>query len=230
MPQYKQCQPGRTIVVNNDIVAIHRRAYTQIMTNVPTQPPLDTKLIADIIQALREITPTDDLEKAHQEDTIAWLESGTNPFRLVKPDIPPKHLVSYFVLVDPKQRSVLLVDHIKAQLWLPSGGHVEYNERPEDAVVREAQEELSLEAEFLYGSARPFFITSTLTVGLTPGHTDVSLWYLLKGSVHDRFRYDKSEFMDVEWYSFDEILEMDPTIFDPHLQRFVRKLATYVKE
>lgn len=194
----------------------------------PKQPPLDTKLISDIIQTVQAIEPCDDLEKQHQEDTIAWLKSGVNPFRLIKPDIPPKHLVTYFVLVDPKQRSILLVDHIKAQLWLPSGGHVEYNERPEDAVVREAKEELNLEASFLHGKTQPFFTTSTLTVGLTPGHIDVDLWYLLSGSVHDRLHYDKSEFVDVEWYTFDEILEMDPAIFDPHLQRFVRKLARYM--
>jgi 8-oxo-dGTP diphosphatase len=215
-------------VVNNDIVTLYPRPYTQNMNDTPKQLPLDTDLMADIIKTVQAIVPCDDLEKAHQEDTVAWLKSGVNPFRLIKPDIPPKHLVTYFVLVDPKQRSILLVDHIKAQLWLPSGGHVEYNERPEDAVVREAREELNIDATFLNGNARPFFTTSTLTVGLTPGHTDVDLWYLLKGSVHDRLNYDKSEFVDVEWYTFDEILEMDPAIFDPHLQRFTYKLMQWL--
>lgn len=140
-----------------------------------------------------------------------------------------KNLVSYFVLVDPEHKSILLVDHIKAQLWLPPGGHVEFNESPEDAVIREAEEEFGISAIFLGNNRKPFFVTVTQTVGLTPGHVDVSLWYLLKGSIHARLQYDRSEFTDVEWYTFDEILETDPLIFDPNLQRFTRKIVALLE-
>lgn len=198
------------------------------MSNEITDPQLDPNLIRSIILDVADITPCDDTERTHKEDVLNWLQSGANPFRLKKPDIPPKHLVSYFVLVDPEHSSILLVDHIKAQLWLPSGGHVEVNESPRDAVIREANEEFSTRATFLHGRQKPFFVTATRTVGLTPGHTDVSLWYLLRGSIHDTPRYDRSEFTDVEWYTFDEILETDPVIFDPHLQRFTAKLSAYL--
>lgn len=185
----------------------------------------DPDIISSIIKDTEAIVPYDKIEEAHKHNVATWLKSGANPFRLKKPDIPPKHLVSYFVLVDPDHRSILLVDHIKAQLWLPSGGHVELNEPPRDTVVREAREEFGIQAAFLRGNDKPFFVTVTQTVGLTPGHTDVSLWYLLRGSIHDRLQYDRSEFTDVEWYTFDEIAETDPLIFDPHLQRFTAKLA-----
>lgn len=189
---------------------------------------LNSNIIGLIARDVKSILPFDATEQAHQQDTLQWIASGTNIFRLKKPDVPPKHLVSYFVLVDPTQRSILLVDHIKAQLWLPSGGHVQFNEHPKDAVIREAQEEFGIGATFLRGNDKPFFVTNTRTVGLTPGHTDVSLWYLLRGNIHDFVRYDKSEFTDVEWYTFDEILQSDPTIFDPHLQRFTRKILQYL--
>jgi 8-oxo-dGTP pyrophosphatase MutT (NUDIX family) len=184
-----------------------------------------TKKIGAEIQAIEAF---DDTERAHQLDAIKWLASGVNPFRIKKPDVPPKHLVSYFVLVDPEHKSILLVDHIKAQLWLPSGGHVKFNEHPKMAVIREAEEELNLEAVFLRNNDHPFFITVTPTGGLVPGHTDVSLWYLLRGNVHNFLQYDKSEFTDTEWYTLQEILNSDPVIFDPHLQRFVQKLAAYL--
>jgi 8-oxo-dGTP diphosphatase len=191
-------------------------------------PLLDTKVITAIERNVKNIAAFDKTEKTHQQEVIAWLKSGANPFRIKKPDVPLKHLVSYFVLVDPDHRSVLLIDHIKAQLWLPTGGHVRLNESPRDAVIREAQEELNIQAVFLYNNEQPFFVTSTVTAGLTPGHTDISLWYLLRGRVHDFLHYDKAEFNDTEWYTFDEVLESDPVIFDPHLQRFVRKLAQYL--
>jgi len=190
---------------------------------------LNKSLINSMIHEVEEITPYDDLERAHQSDVVKWLQGGTNPFRLKKPDIPPKHLVSYFVLVDTEHHSILLVDHIKAQLWLPTGGHVKFNESPHDAVIREAQEELNVRAVFLRNIQKPFFITMGKTVGLTPGHTDVSLWYLLRGNVHDTLHYDRREFTDIEWYTYEEVLETDPAIFDPHLQRFTRKLESYLQ-
>lgn len=193
---------------------------------------LDVKLVDSIAHDINGIVPYDDIERNHQRGVVSWLQSGENPFRLKKPDIPPKHLVSYFVLVDTEHRSILLVDHIKAQLWLPTGGHVKFNESPRDAVIREAQEELKLNVRtvvFLRNIQKPFFITAGETVGLTPGHTDVSLWYLLRGNIHDPQRYDRREFTDVEWYTFEEILETDPAIFDPHLQRFTQKLDAFLR-
>ena len=122
-----------------------------------------------------QITPYEDSEHAHMQDILHWIDSGINIYRIQSPDKPPKHLVSYFVLIDPEHDSLLFADHIKAQLWLPSGGHVQLNENLKDTVTREIREELGLEATFLRNNDKPFFITVTQTVGLTAGHTDVSL-------------------------------------------------------
>lgn len=183
---------------------------------------------AHVLKLVQAISPYDSLEQEHIDDIAAWIKSGAPLYRVQKPDVPPKHLVSYFVVVDPKHNSILLADHIKAQLWLPSGGHVEKGEDPKQTVVREAKEELSMDAVFLKGLITPFFATVTQTVGLTAGHTDVSLWYVLKGSIHDRIQFDRGEFTDIEWFTFDEILESSPVIFDPHLPRFVKKLQAYL--
>ena len=184
--------------------------------------------IINLLNTTRVITPVDNVEATHLQDALEWLASGVNVYRIEKPDKPPKHLVAYFAVIDPEHKSLLLGDHIKAQLWLPSGGHVDVNEDPKDTVIREMREELNQEAIFLRNNEKPFFITVTKTVGLTAGHTDVSLWYLLKGSIHDRLNFDRAEFTDMTWFSFDEILEASPVIFDPHMQRFVRKLDEYL--
>lgn len=181
-----------------------------------------------IRKKVETLQPFDIIESRHQKDVLAWIASGAALFRIKKPDLPPKHLVSYFVLIDPIQKSMLLVDHIKAQLWLPTGGHVEQDEDPVETVKRESMEELRMKATFLRGNNSPFFVTVTTTRGLTPGHTDVSLWYLLKGSAHDFIDYDRTEFNDIEWFSFEEVLQSDSVIFDPHLQRFTQKLINYL--
>jgi 8-oxo-dGTP pyrophosphatase MutT (NUDIX family) len=184
---------------------------------------------AEICGEIKKITPFDALEKEHIKDALAWVASGKDIFRIARPDKPPKHLVSYFVLVDPSHKSLLLGDHVKSQLWLPSGGHVELNEHPKTTVIRESQEELGKDAIFLRGNDHPFFITVTKTNAFTARHTDVSLWYLLRGKVHETISFERREFNDVTWFTFDEILESHPAIFDPHMQRFAQKLAGYLK-
>ena len=153
----------------------------------------------------------------HREETLAWIDSGVELCRLHKPATPPKHLVSYFALVD--RDHVLLVDHKKAQLWLPTGGHVEPGEHPRVTVVRELAEELGLEL----GEApeAPLMLTVSETVGTTAGHTDVSLWYVLRGDRHAPLTFDTEEFYSVRWFHFDAA---PVSRSDPHLSRFLRKL------
>jgi 8-oxo-dGTP diphosphatase len=171
--------------------------------------------IAEIVAA---IEPADELEREHRDATLEWIRSGAPIFRTQKPDVPPMHLVSYFALVDEQRGKLLLVDHKLAGLWLPSGGHVEPEEDPRATVIRELAEELRLAADFM--QPRPMFITVTRT-RKDGGHTDVSLWYLLRGDSSRAIEFDRAEFHGVRWFGFDEIpLERS----DPHMRRFMEKL------
>jgi 8-oxo-dGTP pyrophosphatase MutT (NUDIX family) len=189
---------------------------------------MQTALKTRIQHRIQAITPFDSLEKDHMLDAVSWIDKSANIFRIEAPDKPPKHLVSYLLPIDLEHKSILLGDHIKAQLWLPPGGHVHLNEDPVQTVLRESQEELRQKALFLKGNDQPFFITVTQTVGLTPGHTDVSLWYLLSGNIHDPIDFERREFTDMTWFTFEEILQSHPAIIDPHMQRFTRKLVDYL--
>ncbi len=170
-----------------------------------------------LVTEVESITAIDSFEEKTIKETLKWINSGVELCRLKKPDFPNKHLVSYFVLVDGDY--ILLVDHINAQLWLPTGGHVEPNEHPRDTALREAFEELSIQGKFM--QKEPLFITSTLTVGKTAGHTDVSFWYVLKGSRNMKLTFDQSEFKSVKWFHKSNV-PLDRT--DPELSRFLNKL------
>ncbi len=170
-----------------------------------------------IRQEVELIRPQDDLEHETKRDVLAWIDSGAELCRLAKPATPPKHLIAYFVVTDGDH--VLLVDHINAELWLPTGGHVDPGEHPRDTALREAQEELSLDGEFLREG--PIFVTITETVGKTAGHTDVSLWYVLRGDRSSNLVFDASEFHDAKWYHKDDV-PLGRT--DKHMSRFLHKL------
>lgn len=170
---------------------------------------------------VRQIQPLDALEQSHLDQTLAWIDSGAELCRTAKPATPPQHLVAYFAVVDGDH--LLLVDHRNAQLWLPTGGHVEPGEHPRDTVVRELKEELGLAP--LQPVAAPLMITCTTTVGLTAGHIDVSLWYVVRASRSQALRFDADEFNAVRWFRFDDV---PVGRSDPHMARFVAKLGRRV--
>lgn len=183
----------------------------------------------EIANLIEKINPCDEIEKQYKDDALTWIASGAEIFRIEKPATPLKHLVCYTVLCDFQRQKILLLEHQKAQRLLPSGGHVDRDELPYDAVVREVKEELGFETEFVFADWQtPFFISQVETYGKTPGHIDVDLWYLLKGDsekpLNDQAEEFKREFGNYAWYTFDEILNMPIEKFDPNMHRFVNKL------
>ena len=173
-------------------------------------------IIRNWSEKIAEIKPLDGLEKMTISSVFDWIDSGAELCRIEKPALPNKHLVSYFPVIDGAY--ILLVDHINAERWLPTGGHVEPGEHPRETAIRECREELNIQAEFLLDG--PVLLTSTETVGKTSGHTDVSIWYAFKADRTVALEIDRKEFYQARWFHKDAL----PLNTDPHLGRFVEKL------
>ena len=163
------------------------------------------------------IIAADERERADLALALAWIDSGAELCRVAKPATPPTHLVSYFAVIDGPY--ILLVDHRNAQRGLPAGGHVEPGEHPRVTVVRELQEELGFACAHPIGA--PVFVTASTTVGLTAGHTDVSLWYLIHARRSAPIVFDETEFVQVCWFHVDDV---PLARAEPHLPRFLAKL------
>jgi 8-oxo-dGTP diphosphatase len=183
---------------------------------------MESRMRNAIRAELEMIEPHDSLEQEHLVEALAWVNSGVELCRISKPATPPVHLVSYFAVVDGDH--ILLVDHRNAQLWLPTGGHVEPGEHPRDTVIRELKEELSLVPTGPVGA--PLMVTCTTTVGLAAGHRDVSLWYVVEASRQQPITFDEQEFSSIRWFRFSEVpFERS----DPQMRRFVEKLGSLRK-
>jgi len=170
---------------------------------------------AEILDLLTEIAPFDDKERQDIALVRDWVETGTELCRIAKPATPPMHLVSYFPVVCGNR--ILLVDHKKAGLWLPGGGHVERGEHPRDTVLREVEEELSVGLPFAVEP--PVFLTVQETTDALP-HKDVSFWYVLKAKAEQKFVFDQEEFYGVGWFDFDAVPQER---VEPQLGRFLAK-------
>ena len=175
---------------------------------------------------IEAITPLDARETRDREETLAWIESGKPLYRIQKPDIPPKHLVSYFAVIDPDNKTMLLQDHLLAKLWLPPGGHVEPDEDPAKAALRECEEELGFKASFL-GEPKPHFITATTTNGQGQ-HTDVSLWYTLKAGQDTPLIIEDGKFNEVRWWKIEDVKNSPSHLFDPEMHRFITKIEDLI--
>jgi 8-oxo-dGTP pyrophosphatase MutT (NUDIX family) len=182
--------------------------------------------VATIHDLVANIAPLDRLEAEHVADTLRWLEDTDDVFRRSKPATPPRHLVSYVVLLDHNNFDVLLVDHVNSGLFLPPGGHVELDEHPAATARRECREELGIDVSLAGNGVNPAFLTVTRTSGLDPGHTDVSLWFIGEGSRKLRLTIDEVEFRSARWWSVDEVASANEKEFDPHFHRFLRKASS----
>jgi 8-oxo-dGTP diphosphatase len=173
---------------------------------------------AAIRDEVASILPLDEVEENHRADVLAWIDSGAPLCRTAKPATPPKHLVSYIAVIDG--RDMLLVDHKNAQLWLPPGGHVEPGEHPRETVVRELFEELKVVSK--HDISEPLMVTCSTTVGLTAGHDDVSLWYVVAVDRSQNIQFDQQEFAQIRWFGYSDVPIHRS---DPYLGRFLAKLG-----
>lgn len=170
------------------------------------------------------VVPLDEHEAQDRADTLRWVRSGAALFRIARPATPDRHLCVYFALFDEARRTVLLVDHVKAGLWLFPGGHVDQGEDPRATVVREAAEELRIDGEFHpWFGADPLFLTVTKTRG-EHSHTDVSFWFVLAADQGMGIEADPREANEVRWFALDDPAQWAHDRFDPHMARFRAKL------
>jgi len=187
---------------------------------------LDSDEISRVVirSTIRNLTPFDAIEAVHRADVLEWIDSEAQLFRLNKPNIPAKHLVAYCVVIDREHNKILLVDHKKAERWLPPGGHVEPNEDPFKTAKRELYEELGLQLKPMHST--PLFLTITMTTGQTIRHTDVTLWYVFFADCNIPITFISNEFRTIQWFSLDDLSNIES---DPHIERFKIKFTNSIK-
>ena len=107
---------------------------------------------------------------------------------------------------------ILLIHHKKLDLWLPVGGHIEENETPDDALLREIKEEVGLDVEILGKSELPvtgatkraLAIPFDVNVHNVGDHDHCALFYICKALNPENLKINK-ELKDFEWFTKDDL-------------------------
>lgn len=174
------------------------------------------------IKALRSMTPGDAKETIDIQDALEWLNSAP---QIHKPYNMERHLGVIFLVLSPDRQLTFMLNHKKAQAWLPPGGHVDTGLSFQDAARFEMREELQREAIFIY--PQPFFLTNTATRGLNAGHIDTTAWFLVEGDPSDQYRVIEKEASEVKWMELALLINMPDYT---HLPRAVSKLPKYLSK
>jgi 8-oxo-dGTP pyrophosphatase MutT (NUDIX family) len=122
--------------------------------------------------------------------------------------------VAIFVVQD---QQVLLVHHRKLEKWLPLGGHIELDEDPEQAALREAREESGFEVELL-GERPPTTSPGTRALiaprfldihRISDAHEHVGMIYWAR-PLTGKLALAAAEHHDIKWCAFKDLEQLQP--------------------
>ena len=169
------------------------------------------RVVADLHTAITAQVPVDDRHAAAIQQFIQALDDL--PAALDQ-EADPTHVTASAIVVGP--RGTVLHKHKRLGLWLQPGGHIEADETPAAAALREVEEETGL------CLAHPASGPRLVHVDVHPAgaHVHLDLRYLLDGGDSDPVP-GPQESPDVRWFDWDEAL----AVADPALIGALRLLA-----
>ena len=125
--------------------------------------------------------------------------------------------VAIFVVHENK---ILLIHHRKLNKWLPLGGHIELDEDPEIAALREAREESGLDVE-LIGERPPTTEPGTRALiaprfldihRISDTHEHIGMIYWARPRSGVNIQLAMEEHHDIRWCTRDELDNLQPAM------------------
>lgn len=113
------------------------------------------------------------------------------------------------------EKKVLLHLHKKLGLWLPPGGHIDRDELPEEAAVREVKEETGLDVTLLqigdkkdFGDAKKLLQPEHILLeNINPFHQHIDFIFFARAE-SDIVKAESGEATDIRWLRAEELDEL----------------------
>lgn len=139
---------------------------------------------------------------------------------LTREEDPVDHFGSYCIPLNKKTKKIYIGHHKKSDLWLPPGGHIDKNESPKDAAIREFSEELNYTV-----THEPItLVNADISTIYNPGYPcriHFDFWYVVFMNNDLNFEFSKREYFTAKWVTIPELLKLNTL---PHYIPIYKKL------
>ena len=128
-----------------------------------------------------------------------------------------RHFCASAFVINPYNKKILLIKHKKNRRWTQPGGHIEDEETPEEAALREVYEETGLRVRLL-GERFPREEDFIRPLGIQKNkrtmqdgemHMHVDIIYAAVPNSDNKLKLNKEESDDIGWFSREELENID---------------------
>lgn len=128
-----------------------------------------------------------------------------------------RHFCASAFIIDPYTKKILLIKHKKNRRWTQPGGHIEGNETPEEAALREVYEETGLRVRLL-GERFPREDDFIRPLGIQKNrktmmdgemHMHIDIIYAAVPNDDSDVKLNAEESDDIRWFSREELEYID---------------------
>jgi 8-oxo-dGTP pyrophosphatase MutT (NUDIX family) len=177
-----------------------------------------------LLDALRRYRPVDETEDRHHRALMSHLAHTKAP--LSRSKYRPGHVTAGLFIVDLESKRLLLHHHRRLDRWLPMGGHLEGNESPAEAALREGREESGLPDLQLV--SEEILDVDNHVIPATddePEHFHFDVRYVARTKRPGAIAMDAAESKELAWVDFDRALEL---MDDESSRRVIKKIRERV--
>lgn len=178
-----------------------------------------------LLDQLRGYVATDASEADHCRAMLELLETADDAFS--RSHFVPGHFTASCYIVDADGR-LLLHHHRRLNRWLQMGGHVEADESPDLAALREGREESGLRDLIpLTGGIFDLDIHPIPAAKGEPDHAHFDIRYLARTASPEAAVVDRAESNDLAWVTLERARELMP---DLDTVRVLQKIERFRRE
>ena len=175
-----------------------------------------------LLAELRRYEPFDELEDSHRRAMVNLLMGAPDPFS--RAQFLPGHFTASCYILDGSAR-LLLHHHRRLNRWLQMGGHVDGEEMPEAAALREGREESGL-PDLVASSMFDLDVHGIPAGKGEPGHDHFDVRFIARTTRPDSITIDPAESSDLAWVSLERAAELMP---GPESRRAIAKIERMLR-
>jgi 8-oxo-dGTP pyrophosphatase MutT (NUDIX family) len=181
---------------------------------------------SSLLVQLASYTPVDALESRHHAAIVRLLAHGLEVFS--RASFAPGHVTASCFIIDDAGDRLLLHHHRALNRWLQMGGHVECDETPIAASLREGREESGLpDLVLAFDGVFDLDVHSIPARKSEPDHHHFDVRFLARTSSPDAISIDPSESNDLAWVPLPRAVEM---MNEEASTRVIRKIERFVRD